>query len=74
MYCESRNEDVHNVTHRLVKAHVKVVASPKDKDSTTVDTRPTTMTKRLPRRSEITPQKCAEQQWPIIKADESKPA
>ena len=63
-----------NVPHLKIKAHVNVVEHPKATDRTAVDTRPTTITSRHPKRSATTPQKCEANNRPIMKAEDSKPA
>ena len=63
-----------NVPHLKIKAHVNVVEVPKASESTTVDTRPTTITKRQPKRSATTPQKCEDIKRPIMNAEVSNPA
>lgn len=60
--------------HLKMEAHAKVVESPKHRASTTVDTSPIIITKRQPYRSLTSPQKCADNNRPIMKAEESKPA
>lgn len=63
-----------NASHLEMKAHVNVVEVPKATDSTTVDTKPATITKRQPNLSATTPQKCEENKRPIMKAPDNKPA
>ena len=57
-----------------MNAHANVFEHPKASESITVDTRPTTMTNRVPWRSETNPQKRAEKTLPNMRDAESRPA